>query len=122
MPEKKDKSANERLVLNQQISQKEAQIEELQKVHREVEQMLSDFEMEMGIHFRRLQDSYEAMMAMGSTKAKWQEADRQSKQQYLNRIINDHQDELNCHYVTAIQSMDEEKNQLQKERDELPWD
>lgn len=118
----KDKSANERLALNQKIVQKESEIEDFQKIHRDVEQALNEFEIEMRSNSQRLQASYEAMMAMGSAKAKWEEADRQSKQAHLMRMLTEHRDELSQYYIRTLQNLDEEKNQLQKERDDLPWD
>ncbi|HFR3411838.1 TPA: hypothetical protein ACHU7H_001179 [Streptococcus suis] len=117
-----DKSANERLALNQKIVQKESEIDDFQQIHRDVEKALNEFEIEMRSHFQRLQDSYETMMAMGSSKAKWEEADRQSKQAHLVRMLAENRDELGRYYIRTLQNLDEEKNQLQKERDDLPWD
>lgn len=57
-----------------------------------------------------------------SSKAKWEEADRQSKQAHLVRMLAENRDELGRYYIRTLQNLDEEKNQLQKERDDLPWD
>lgn len=118
----KDKSANERLAYNQKIQQQETNMEELQTSQRQVEELLSEFEFEMTKQFHRLQGIQEEMMAMGSTKAKWEESERQGKQAYLTRLLNESRLELDHHYRSAIADMDDERAQLQSDRDALPWE
>ncbi|OTN98592.1 hypothetical protein A5804_000075 [Enterococcus faecium] len=115
----RDKSSDERATFNQQIHERERQMDELAKYKHNMENILANLETENYKWFSRMQEINESDSAEVSIQRNQDEVN--GKYQYIRKLLGD-SDELNRECSQATNELEETRLQLQKERDELPWE
>lgn len=116
----KDKEADRRLALNQMIASKERESDELHLEERQTQQRIESFESVMMQSFRNLQEIESDINRRSQIQGAYDETAQ--KQKYIARLIHQQQESLAQAYQKANLKLEDEREQFQKERDNLSWD
>ncbi len=95
---------------------KERAIEESHQEQRQAERSIEDFSTQMSQTFRELQ-AIEEEQNEGQTSF----SETEQKRKYMENLLVQQQEEVASQYRKAHNLMEDEREQLQKERNELPW-
>ena len=118
----KDKSADERCDYNQKILQTERKQDELKYQKHKIQVLLDNFETTISREFQKLLEIDDDLMKCGSFSAKWDFDENQEKARYIKNLIAQQQDDFTYAFSEESQRLEDERETLQKERNELPWD
>lgn len=118
----KDKSAQERLAYDREIGEKERAIEDMILEQKKAEKMMDEFDVECERSFQRLQELNEEQIRHGSSWAHLAQQEEDGKRRYLRQMMAEQREETGRTCRKAVQDLEEEREQLQKKRGELPWD
>ncbi|MBF0777458.1 hypothetical protein [Streptococcus cuniculi] len=118
----KDRLANKRFELDQKIVEKERTIDEMRQTFREASRFLDELEMEISRGFSEIQALNEELIAQGSYQSHWESVENQGKQHYLSQLLENERVELTKSHQSVINSLEEERSAIQKERNNLSWD
>ncbi|GHU38793.1 hypothetical protein FACS1894193_13710 [Bacilli bacterium] len=113
----KDKNSEKRYEYDIQILDKERAIEESHQEQRQAERSIEDFTNQMNQTFRELQDIEEALNE-GQTSF----SETEQKRRYVSNLLAQQQEEVSTQYRKEHTLMEDEREQLQKERNQLSWD
>ena len=116
-----DKSSEKRFVYDQQIQEREYQIDELIRHKHNIQNILEDLEVENRKWFSRMQEINEKD-SITDVSIQREQDEVNGKYQYINRLLEEDSDELNRECSQATNELEEARLQLQKERNELPWE
>ena len=116
----RDKNAGKRLEYNQQISSKERESEELHVEEHQAQNSLDNFQAIMMINFRQLQEIDENINSRSHVQDAYDET--AYKKKYLSNIIREQEEGLKRAYQASKIKLEAEREQLQKERNNLAWD
>lgn len=116
----RDKNANKRLEYNRKIALKEQESDELYLEEWQAKNQIENFETVMMQGFRKLQEIEDNINKRGGLV--WNYDETFQKQKYLSNLIRQQQDELENSYQSARFQVENEREQLQRERDTLAWD
>ncbi|MBK0084488.1 hypothetical protein IAE51_11360 [Lactococcus sp. S64] len=117
----RDKSADERVVLSREILFKENQIDEINREYRNQENQLERFHSEMNRLFNAEQELYDQAQQEGENTS-WKEAEFQAVRQEVQRVVSTESELINQGYGQARMKIQDNIDQLHKERKALPWD
>lgn len=118
-----DKNSDERAIFNQQIHERECQMDELAKYKHNMQNIFASLETENYKWFSRMQEINESDGSDGSdVSIQRQQDEANGKYQYIRKLLEDDSNELNREFSQAINELEEARLQLQKERNELPWE
>jgi len=116
----KDKNGSTRYDYNLKILGKEREMEELKLEEKSVQKAIEDFESTMNRHFQQIQAIEVNLKARSHSQDTYTETEQ--KRNYISRMLAQQGEELEKRYQQQQQALEDECIQLQKERDELPWD
>lgn len=117
----RDKSADERLMLGREILFKENQIDEINREYRNQENQLERFHSEMNRLFNAEEELYVQAQQDGENTS-WKEAEFQAVRQEVQHVVSTESELINQGYVQARLAIQDDIDQLHKERNALPWD
>ena len=110
----KDKNSEKRYEYDLQIMDKERAIEESHQGQRQAERSIEDFSTQMSQTFRELQ-AIEEEQNEGQTSF----SETEQKRKYIENLLVQQQEEVTSQYRKAHNLMEDEREQLQKERTSL---
>lgn len=113
----KDKNSEKRYEYDLQIMDKERAIEESHQGQRQAERSIEDFSTQMSQTFRELQ-AIEEEQNEGQTSF----SETEQKRKYIENLLVQQQEEVTSQYRKTHNLMEDEREQLQKERNQLSWD
>ena len=116
----KDKNADKRHEYNLSILYAEQAYDELQAEKVQLDNLLVNLEDNLTQSFRRQAQLEEETIQMGGRGQSFSEVSER-KQSFM-RSLSEQRDELEGAYRVKLQSLDDEREQLQKERDKLSWE
>ncbi len=116
----RDKNADKRLEYNRKIASKERESDELYLEERQVKNQIENFEIVMMQGFRKLQEIEDNINKRGTLV--WNYDETFQKQKYLSNVIRQQQEGLEHSYRSVRFQVENEREQLQRERDNLAWD
>lgn len=116
----KDKNADKRLELNRKIASNEREGDELLLEERQTQKQIEDFESVMVKNFMNLQSIEEEINRRSNNKDTYDEI--YQKRKYMSSVIDQQKEELKQVYRQTSLKLENEREQLQKERDGLSWD
>lgn len=116
----KDKSSDERFAYDQQIMDRERQMDDLSARKRTILAVLDNLEIENRQWIQR-------MYGLGDSGESDKGAHEQlevlsAKSEYLKRIVGNDREELGYQFSRATNELEDSRMVLQKERNELPWE
>lgn len=113
----RDKNSEKRYEYDLQIMDKERRIEESHQEQWQAEQSIENFTNEMNQTFRELQE-IEAALNEGKTSF----SETEQKRKYIDNVLNQQREEVDNQYRRSHILLEDEREQLLKERNQLPWD
>lgn len=113
----KDKNSEKRYEYDIQILDKERAIEASHQEQHQTERSIEDFTNHMNQTFRELQ-AIEDALNEGQTSF----SETEQKRRYITNLLAQQQEEVSTQYRKEHNLMEEEREQLQKERNQLSWD
>ncbi|MFC4652343.1 hypothetical protein ACFO26_05415 [Lactococcus nasutitermitis] len=116
----KDKNADKRFEYNLKISEKERETEELQLEERQTVQTFENFEEIMMQSFREIQEIEADINKRSHIQNAFSETEQ--KKRYFSQLISNQKEELSQEYKKKKQMLEDERETLEKERDNLAWD
>ncbi|AYF99818.1 hypothetical protein [Lactococcus allomyrinae] len=117
----RDKSADERVMLGREILFKENQIDEINREYQNQESQLERFHSEMNRLFNAEQELYAQAQQEGENTS-WKEAEFQAVSQEVQRVVFTESELIHQGYSQARLTIQDDIDQLHKERNALPWD
>ena len=118
----RDISANERFDLGMKIQRKEQEIDEFYQKRQNHERLLENF----NSHFQQLSAQYDEIeyqaAQQGSKRAQMSFEINQELNQRMNHYVSEQFEEIDSTYYRARQVMNDEIENLHRERNALPWD
>lgn len=118
----KDKHEELRLEYRQKIVEKERQIDDLNSEKQQFQEVVESLETELTRNFRQLQELNEELIKEGSFSARWEQEELQGKKKHFEQFFKEQKQELTEMYTKSIEQLNEERTEIQKERNELSWD
>lgn len=116
----RDKNADKRLEFNRKIASKEQESDELHLEERKTQNRIENFEAVMMKSFRNLQAIEEELNRRSHIQGPYDETAQ--KQRYMSNVILQQKEGLKQVYQQRSFKLEDEREQLQKERDSLSWD
>ena len=113
----KDRSANERLLCDQKIMVMEEAMADVQTIKREIEEVYDQLEEDRRKWHFVLQEQKE--QTLGNVNMQ-QELDERSKA--LSCLIEQGSEEMRWQLSKTITNIEDQRTNLQEERNRLPWD
>ncbi|ARE21691.1 P-loop NTPase family protein [Lactococcus lactis] len=117
----RDRSADERLMLGPKILFKENQIDEINREYRNQENQLERFHSEMNRLFNAEEELYFQAQQEGENTS-WKESEFQAVRQEVQRVVSTESELIHQGYGQARLTIQDNIDQLHKERNALPWD
>lgn len=117
----RDRSADERVMLGREILFKENKIDEINQEYRNQENQLERFHSEMNRLFNAEQELYAQAQQEGESTS-WKEAEFQAVSQEVQRVVSTESELIHQGYSQARMAIQDDIDQLHKERNVLPWD
>ena len=114
-----DKSSDERFAYDQQIIERERQMDDLSSHKTSILNLLEDFETENRKWLHRMQELNDSNLSDLGIQRQMDEFN--GKSQYINRLVENDRDELTHEFSKSVSELEDTRTQLQKERNELPW-
>jgi hypothetical protein len=116
----RDKNADKRLEFNRKIASKEHESDELHLEERQAQNQIENFEAVMMKSFRNLQEIEEEINRRSHIQGAYDETAQ--KQRYMSNVISQQKEGVKQVYQQRSLKLEDEREQLQKERDSLSWD
>lgn len=113
----KDKNSEKRYEYDVQIMDKERAIEASHQEQRQVEISIENFTIQMNQTFRELQAIEEEQ-----NEGRPSFSETVQKRKYMENLLGGQQEEITSQYRKAHHLMEDEREKLQKERNQLSWD
>ena len=118
----RDKNADKRLEYNREISDVERTYDELQNQKRSVIHNLESIEASLTKSFENLRMIDEELKLRSQANDNDFYDENQQKYRFVKQLINGQKEETKVQYHQVLQENEFEKEQLQKERDNLSWE
>ena len=116
----KDKSSDERFVYDQQILERERQMDDLSARKSTIFSLLENLENENRQWIQRMYDLENPSMSDKGEQEQLEEFT--AKSDYINRLIENDREELSYQFSQSTNELEESRMVLQRERNELPWE
>ncbi|EGP4752181.1 hypothetical protein UL360_002250 [Enterococcus faecium] len=116
----RDKNSEKRYAYDLQILDKERKIEEMSAQQYQVENTIESFRFEMEQNFCQLQEIEDELNILSQMNSSYSEVEQ--KRKYVLSLLSQHQEEIKINYRKAKNILEDERGNLQKERNQLPWD
>lgn len=107
------------LEYTQKIVEKERQIDDLNREKRQTQEIIGSLESELTRNFRQVQELNDEAIKQGSSSARWEQAELAGKKKHFGQFFKEQQQELNETYTKTAEKFNEERSELQKERNEV---
>lgn len=117
----RDKNADKRVALGREILLKENQIDEINREYRNQENQLESFQNEMNQLFNAEEELYARAQQEGENTS-WKEVEFQAVRQEVQRVTSNETELINQGYGQARVTIQDDIDQLHKERNALSWD
>lgn len=117
-----DRYEKKRTLYDQKIIEKEREIEEIRQIYYQITDELEELDITMTKGFRRLQALNDELIVQGSHQAKWEQEENQGKYSYISKFLRESSHDLKVSYQDMMKNLEEDRIQLQNERNQLPWD
>jgi len=117
---KKDKNADKRSEYNLKINDNERKIERLQQVQQQELRMLEQFQQEK-INFFRYVIAMEEEVSQHTGKTN-EFSETEQERQYVQHVFARREEELQELYSTEKEALEDEREVLQQERNDLAWE
>lgn len=117
----RDKSADQRLELARQISQKEQRHDELTQEMRSIQNQLEHFQNQMEQGFRLEEEHYDTFREK-SNNLGWESTAVQEIRKAVQRLTTNQSEQLEQDYRIENNRIQDEIESLHQERNALPWD
>ena len=117
----RDKSADTRRELAQQISFKEQRYDELAQEKRSIQAQLENFQNQMDHLFQQEQQLYEEVQQNGNPMT-WEHSAYQEVRKTIQRVTGNQEELLEQDYRKECTQIENEIEKLHRERNALPWD
>lgn len=117
----RDKNADKRLELARQISFKEQRYDDLAQEKRSIQAQLDNFQNQMDHLFQKEQQLYEEVQQNG-TALTWEHSAYQEVRKTIQRVTGNQEELLEQDYRKERNQIENEIENLHRERNALPWD
>lgn len=117
----RDKSADQRLELARQITFKEQRYEDLAKEKSSIQAQLGNFQNQMDHLFQKEQQLYEEVQQNGIPMT-WEQSAYQEVRRTIQRVTVNQEELLEQDYRKERNQIENEIENLHRERNALPWD
>lgn len=117
----RDINADKRLELARQISVKEQRYDELTKEERNIQTQLENFQNQMGYLFQKEQQNYEEAQQKGLSVT-WEQSAYQEIRKTVQRVTINQVGLLKQDYQKERSKVENEIENIHRERNALPWD
>jgi uncharacterized protein YjiS (DUF1127 family) len=114
-----DKSSDERFAYDQQIIERERQMDDLSSHKTSILNLLENLETENRRWLHRMQELNDSDLSDLGIQRQMNEFN--GKSQYINRLVENDREELTHEFSKSANELEDKRTQLQKERNELPW-
>ncbi|MBS7576310.1 MULTISPECIES: hypothetical protein [unclassified Enterococcus] len=118
----KDINGNERLLYNQKITEKEREMEEISAQKRQIEQVLFNLEEDLANHHQQLINLNDELVVKGADDYRLNQENETIQHYQFKRIISAQSEQLNHAFKQSINELENEREALYRERNELAWD
>ena len=118
----RDKSADKRYEMEQNIRYKEQAIDELSQEKYHFEQELENFQAHTHQSFQRTSGLYEKMARSGNSQGERELSVEYEVERALRQMVERQYEEVEAYYRNKKNQLEEEIEQLYNERNALPWD
>ena len=116
----RDKSSDERFAYDQQIVDRERQIDDLSSRKTSILNLLENLETENHKWFHRMQELNDSDLSDIGIQRQMDEFN--GKFQYINRLAENDRDDLAYEFSRSVNELEDTRTHLQKERNDLPWE
>ena len=116
----KDKNADKRHEYNLSILYTEQAYDELQAETQQLNTSFDELEQNLTRSFQVLQALEDEEATLSGQKSSFSEVS--ARKQFVMKSIQNQKEELNSDYNKSKQTLEDRREQLQKERDTLSWD
>ena len=116
----KDKNSEKRYEYDLKITDVERKTEELHIQERQLRESLENFNSEMTRSFRGLMGMEDEINRRSHGSSGYSETEQ--KRRYVTQLIENQQEEQALQFRKASQQLEDERENLIKERSKLPWD
>ena len=114
-----DKSSDERFAYDQQIIERERQMDDLSSHKTSILNLLEDLETENRKWLHRMQELNDSNLSDLGIQRQMDEFN--GKSQYINRLVENDRDELTHEFSKKVSELEDTRKKKKKERNELPW-
>ena len=115
----KDKSSDDRFAYDQQIVEREHQMDDLSSRKTSILNLLQNLETENHKWFHRMQELNDSDLADMGIQRQMDELN--GKSQYISRLVENDREDLTYEFSRSMNELEDTRMQLQKERNDLPW-
>ncbi|GAB2023396.1 hypothetical protein RyT2_24720 [Pseudolactococcus yaeyamensis] len=116
----KDKNAEKRYAYDLQIMEKERETEELHIQERQLKQSLENFDRDITHSFQTLTAIEDELNQRNHGSSGFNETEQ--KRRYLAQVISTQQETQDLQFKRLNQKLEDERENLLKERNDLAWD
>lgn len=113
----RDKNSEKRYAYDLKILDKEREIEKIYAQQYQVENTIESFRLEMEQNFYQLKEIEDELNQMNSSYSEIKQ-----KRKYVLNLLSQQQEEIKINYRKVKNMLEDEREILQKERNQLPWD
>ncbi|MBF8807773.1 MAG: hypothetical protein IC227_04585 [Enterococcus lacertideformus] len=117
-----DKNEKLKSEYTQKVVEKERQIDDLNNEKRQIQEIVESLEIELTRNFRQLQVLNEELIKDGNSSARWEQEELQGKKKHFCQFFKEQKQELAEMYTKSVEELNEERAEIQKERNKLTWD
>ncbi|GHU38842.1 hypothetical protein FACS1894193_12460 [Bacilli bacterium] len=116
----KDKNAEKRYTYDLKIMEKERESEELHIQERQLKQSLENFEQDITRSFQTITAIEDELNRRNHSSSGFSETEQ--KRRYLAQVISTQQETQDLQFKRLNQKLEDERENLLKERNDLAWD
>ena len=117
-----DKNANERFACDQKIIEIEDSMDYLQGKKREIQQLLEDFDVDVRRWYSAMQESNEQVYSKGKEQRQMIQEEMDGIYQFSIQFIDRENEDITASFGRSIAIKEEQRTEIQRERNNLPWD
>lgn len=117
-----DKNEKVRMEYAQKIIEKERKIDDLNSEKRQIQEIFDSLETELIRNTRQLQEINDELIREGSSSARWDQEELLGKRKHFGQFFQEQKQELAEMYRKSVAELNEERTDIQKERNGTSWD
>ena len=118
----KDENTALRFEYTEKIVEKERQMADLTNEKRQIQEVIESLEMEITGNFRQLQELNDELIKSGSSAARWEQEELRGKNKHFGQFFKVQKQELAEMYTKTTEQLNQERSEIQQERNNLTWD